>query len=102
MVRVLGFVDQILRSQGPSFGPTLGLFRLRLMGSRVDEGGEPRPDSDLDVLLEYEGNAREDEVFAVFNAPEFELDGIPLDFFPHSRLKHGDGQFTQEEIGASV
>lgn len=50
------------------------------IGSRAF--GMAREDSDLDILLEYEGDVKEDEVFNALNAEPLELMGIKVDFFP--------------------
>lgn len=50
------------------------------IGSRAF--GVAREDSDLDILLEYEGDVKEDEVFNALNAEPLELLGIKVDFFP--------------------
>lgn len=50
------------------------------IGSRAF--GMAREDSDLDILLEYEGDVKEDEVFNALNAEPFEIMGIKVDFFP--------------------
>lgn len=50
------------------------------IGSRAF--GTAREDSDLDILVEYEGDVKEDAVFNALNAEPFELLGIKVDFFP--------------------
>lgn len=43
---------------------TLAIKKVILIGSRIK--GTARPDSDLDVLLEYEGSMREEDAFFRF------------------------------------
>lgn len=53
-------------------------------GSRVF--GNPRPDSDLDVVLYYKGNMKEDAVYNILHddeyADQFQYDGIEIDVNP--------------------
>lgn len=50
------------------------------IGSRAF--GTAREDSDLDILVEYKGDVKEDAVFNALNEEPFELLGIKVDFFP--------------------
>ena len=65
------------------------------IGSRAF--GMAREDSDLDILLEYEGDAKEDSVFNVLNGEPLEILGIKVDFFPIRAQESG----TMEEWLAS-
>lgn len=57
------------------------ITNIGLFGSRVN--GFSREDSDLDVVFEYEGNMREDDVFnALCDDPLFLAD-VQLDFSPY-------------------
>lgn len=53
-------------------------------GSRVF--GNPREDSDLDIVLYYKGNIKEDALFNIFHdeeyADQFTYDGVELDINP--------------------
>lgn len=53
-------------------------------GSRVF--GNPRPDSDLDIVVYYKGNMKEDALFNIFHDEEYKddlyYDGIELDLNP--------------------
>lgn len=62
---------------------------MRVIGSRVV--GNHDEDSDLDVLLEYKGKAREDGLFNILNDDEDQLfiDGIPVDINPITEAKSG-------------
>ena len=49
-------------------------------GSRIN--GRAEKDSDLDILLEYKGSAREDTVFNVLHDTPIYLQGIVVDINP--------------------
>ena len=53
---------------------------LEIHGSR--NRGQARTDSDLDVVVEYEGDAREDDLFNVLNDDHIVIDGIQVDVNP--------------------
>lgn len=53
---------------------------LEIHGSRGR--GTARPDSDLDVVMEYEGEAKEDAVFNILNEDPMYFDGIKIDVNP--------------------
>lgn len=54
---------------------------VTIIGSRTRN--EAKPDSDLDILLEYGGkDVREDALFNVLNENRLEIDGIPVDINP--------------------
>lgn len=53
---------------------------LRAYGSRTN--GRANKDSDLDILLEYKGSAREDTVFNVLHDTPICLQGIVVDINP--------------------
>lgn len=44
--------------------------------------GTARPDSDLDVVVEYKGDVREDTLFDILNEEHLEIDGIQVDINP--------------------
>lgn len=52
----------------------------RLYGSQVN--GNATEESDLDILLEYEGTVREDDVFNILHEHEIQLNGIVVDVNP--------------------
>ena len=62
---------------------------IRFIGSRTT--GTARADSDLDVLVEYHGTAREDSLFNVLNDEDNRLviDGITVDINPITPSKSG-------------
>ncbi len=53
---------------------------IRAYGSRVS--GKATEDSDLDVLVEYEGSAREDTIFNILHAEEQRMNGVLIDVNP--------------------
>ena len=54
---------------------------ISVIGSR--SRGEARPDSDLDILLEYGGkDVREDNLYNILNALPMEIEGIKVDINP--------------------
>ncbi len=62
---------------------------MRVIGSRAN--GTASKGSDLDVLLEYKGSAREDGLFNILNNVDDKLyiDGIPVDINPITEGKSG-------------
>ena len=53
---------------------------IRAYGSRVS--GKATEDSDLDVLVEYEGSAREDTIFNILHTEEQRMNGVLIDVNP--------------------
>lgn len=60
---------------------------VKVIGSRTRN--EAREDSDLDVLVEYKGDATEDGLFNLFNESKIVLDGVKIDVNPITRGKSG-------------
>lgn len=61
---------------------------IRIIGSRAS--GTAREDSDLDVLVEYEGDISEDSLFNALNGEDgLEIDGIKVDINPITPGKSG-------------
>lgn len=66
------------------------IVAVKVIGSRVN--GNSDKDSDLDVLLEYKGKAKEDGLFNVLNHSEeghLYIEGIPVDINPITEGKSG-------------
>lgn len=59
----------------------------KVIGSRVN--GNAREDSDLDAIVEFKGNAREDSLFNLFAGENIELDGVKVDINPITEGKSG-------------
>ena len=63
------------------------LVDIAFYGSRVS--GKASVDSDLDVLVEYKGTAREDTIFDVLAEQRLMLEGVRLDINPIKNEKSG-------------
>ena len=77
---------------------------IKVIGSRVN--GNATEESDLDVLVEYEGNAREDSLFNLFNGGDVHaqlyIEGIQVDINPITRGKSGTiEQWMERNAGYS-
>ena len=60
---------------------------LEIIGSR--NRGTAKNTSDLDIVVEYEGDTREDTLFDILNEEPFEIDGIKVDINPINKNKTG-------------
>lgn len=58
----------------------IDIIDIELYGSRIKETA--REDSDLDILLEYKGNIREDDLFNILNDDPLYIDDIKVDINP--------------------
>ena len=58
----------------------IDIIDIELYGSRTKETA--REDSDLDILLEYKGNIREDDLFNILNDDPLYIDDIKVDINP--------------------
>ena len=69
---------------------------IKVIGSRVN--GNNGKNSDLDVLLEFDGNVSEDGLFNILNNKEDRLflEGIPVDINPITKYKSGTIQEFME------
>ena len=56
------------------------IIDIQIYGSRTKEAA--REDSDLDILLEYKGNIREDDLFNILNDDPLYIDDIKVDINP--------------------
>ena len=63
------------------------LVDMAFYGSRIS--GKACIDSDLDVLVEYKGTAREDTIFDVLAEQKLMLEGVCLDINPIKKEKSG-------------
>jgi predicted nucleotidyltransferase len=76
--------EQVESDLGP------GDFRVKqitIIGSRTRS--EARPDSDLDVLVEYEGRLKEYAVFNILNEDPLYIEDIPVDINPIRKEESG-------------
>ena len=60
--------------------PEFSYVGIRAYGSRVN--GTATEESDLDILVEYEGSAREYDIFNVLHEEKHWLNGVLLDINP--------------------
>ena len=58
----------------------IDIIDIELYGSRTKETA--REDRDLDILLEYKGNIREDDLFNILNDDPLYIDDIKVDINP--------------------
>lgn len=68
------------------------IYDIEILGAKVygsRESGNNRDDSDLDVLVEFKGNIREDDMFNMLNVGNFEINGIKVDINPITEDKSG-------------
>lgn len=59
----------------------------KVIGSRVN--GDAREDSDLDAIVEFKGDAREDSLFNLLHEQPIEIDGVTVDINPITEGKSG-------------
>ena len=71
------------------------LLAARVYGSRTREGLY-REDSDIDVVISYTGDIREDSFFDILNEGGLKMAGLPVDMNPISLEKTGTlGQYLE-------
>lgn len=83
---VLAHTKAVLEEMGLENEVTL--IGARVYGSRSRDGMY-HADSDLDVVLSYRGNVREDVLFNAVNEAGLKIAGIPIDINPISEEKTG-------------
>lgn len=71
-------INEILEDAGLS--DEITIKNITVVGSR--SRGEAHEDSDLDILVEYEGNFREDALFDILHEEGLDLEGITIDINP--------------------
>lgn len=62
--------------------------------------GDARPDSDLDVVVEYEGDMKEDGMFNLLNEDALRIDGVKVDVNPIRKQETGTLQEYMERSRA--
>ena len=68
-------------------GYDVEIVGVKVIGSRIR--GEERPDSDLDVLIEFKGDASEDAIFNALHFDEMTINGVKVDINPITAGKSG-------------
>ena len=79
-------VADILEEQGLS--EDVEVVSIEVIGSR--SRGEAKEDSDLDILLYYKGDIKEDTMFNALNPNEITINGISVDINPIRDQESGD------------
>lgn len=75
-------IEQIVRDHVLSCLPELCIIDIILSGSRCRH--RETNNSDIDIILYYNGNEREDDLFNILHDEEITIDGIPVDINPIS------------------
>lgn len=68
------------------------IFDVEILGAKVygsRANGNAHSNSDLDVLVEFEGSIREDDMFSLLNDGDFKINGIKVDINPITKDKSG-------------
>lgn len=86
---IKGFVREFFDAVREENGVDAEIVDMRIIGSRTT--GNAKPDSDLDILLEYRGKEREDDLFNMLaDADEpLVINGITVDINPITKGKSG-------------
>ena len=79
-------VADILEEQGLS--EDVEVVSIEVIGSRLR--GEAKEDSDLDILLYYKGDIKEDTMFNALNPNDITINGISVDINPIRDQESGD------------
>ena len=100
---VLKYVREHFESMLEGTGIDAEIVDMKVIGSRVN--GNSDSHSDLDVLLEFKGDASEDSLFNILNNEEegrLYIEGIPVDINPITEGKSGTIQeFLERNAGYS-
>lgn len=80
------WIEDIIRKEGLN-SDEFEIVEVRAYGSRTT--GRASKDSDLDILVEYRGNLREDDAFNILHDEEYVLDGVIVDINPIKADKSG-------------
>ena len=81
---VRGDIDRLLEENGLDGVEIKG---MDIHGSRMR--GDAREDSDLDVVVEYDGDISEDGLFNILNENPITIEGVKVDINPITRGKSG-------------
>lgn len=83
-------------------GRDVEIVEIKLHGSRLR--GQAKKKSDLDAVVEYKGDIKEDDLFGILNSkPALRIDGIKVDINPikedmRSYMKRSD-QYDRKMLG---
>ena len=70
---------------------------IQLIGSYTR--GENTPESDLDVLVQYSGDLRDDDFFNIIHEEDLSLNGIKIDINPINSAKDSIEDFKERNKG---
>lgn len=101
---VLNHIESALEDNGYS-AEDLDVVEIQLHGSRLR--GTARPDSDLDAVVEYSGDFREDDLFDLLNENPLFIEDIQVDINPiegsiDSYMRKSDAYDKQKRIEAGL
>ena len=78
---VLDFIKDRLYENNIIPNRDIKLIGIQLHGSRLR--GQAKKRSDLDAVLQYDGDFREDDLFTILNSrPQYRIEGIKVDINP--------------------
>lgn len=78
---------EYIKSKIKEYYIKVDIIDVLVSGSR--SRGLERKDSDIDIVVEYKGNEREDFLYNIFNEDEFSVLGIRMDINPITKEKTG-------------
>ena len=99
---VLDFIKDRLYENNIIPNKDIKIIEIQLHGSRLR--GQAKKRSDLDAVLQYEGDLREDDLFTILNdRPQCRIEGIKVDINPikedmRSYMKRSD-DYDQYKLG---